>query len=203
MGRQEDVAKWMSEGLALFAAGDRVGAAARWKQVLAVDPDHAVAKDYLGTLGENTAVEQADMDDVNGSAAADAGGESELAAEIRAEALDLVGGGLIDEAYDLMTSTAGDGPADLETLALLELLRMHLHEDVMRRLGSAASVPVVEVSPEDLMKFNLPAGAGFLISRIDGQTPVEDLVAVSGMDPFETMHTLGRLLEAGIVGVAA
>ena len=63
------------------------------------------------------------------------------------------------------------------------------------------SLNLVEMAAEDLMKFNLPSGAGFLLSRIDGLTPVEDLVAVSGMDPFEAVHTLGRLLEADIVGV--
>ena len=203
--RDEKVAQWMAEGLALFAAGDRAGAAACWRKVLEVEPDHQVARDYLGTVGDETAsdaatdeaiVEHGEVD------AAGANGSIDLDGEIREEALELAQGGMVDEAYDLMTSTISEGPTDAESLALLELLRMHLHEDVLRRLGSASSVPVVEVSPEDLMKFNLPAGAGFLISRIDGATPVEDLVAVSGMDPFDTMHTLGRLLEAGIVGVS-
>jgi len=112
-----------------------------------------------------------------------------------------VAGGLIDEAYELLTTAGGPGAMDLESLGLLELLRAHLHEDVLRRFGSPRSVPVVEMAPEDLMKFNLPAGAGFLLSRIDGVTPLEDLMAVSALDPFDTMHTLGRLLEAGIVGV--
>lgn len=203
----DKVAQWMAEGLALFATGDRAGAAACWKKVLEVEPDHQVARDYLGTIGGGevapgpTTTEEIVEHGVVDAAEANLGGD--LAGEIREEAMDLAQGGMIDEAYDLMTSTISEGPSDPDSLALLELLRMHLHEDVLRRLGSSASVPVVEMSPEDLMKFNLPAGAGFLISRIDGATSVDDLVAVSGMDPFETMHTLGRLLDAGIVGVTS
>ncbi len=183
------VAQWLSEGLTLFADGDREAAAECWRRVLSVEPTHPGARDYLRAIGDPAGLEGD-------------GVEHHTQLELRDEAVELLSGGLVDEAYELMTTTGTEQTSDLETLALLELLRMHLHEDVIQRLGSSASVPVIEMAPEDLMKFNLPAGAGFLISRIDGHTPVSDLVAVSGMDPFETMHTLGRLLEAGIVGVA-
>ncbi|MCP3985794.1 MAG: hypothetical protein GY723_15525 [bacterium] len=122
--------------------------------------------------------------------------------ELREEALELLSGGLVDDAYQLLTATQGAGESEPETLALVELLRTHLVDDVLMQVGSPSAMPVIEMDAEDLMKFNLPAGAGFLLSRIDGQTQVDDLVALSGMDPFETYHTLGRLLEAGIVGVA-
>lgn len=121
--------------------------------------------------------------------------------ELREEALELLAGGLVEDAYQLLTTTPTTGTGDLETLAVIELMRTHLVDDVLMQLGSASAVPIVEMAAEELMKFNLPSGAGFLLSRIDGQTSVEDLVALSGMDPFETFHTLGRLLEAGIVGV--
>ncbi len=196
MSDSRTIAQWLSEGLTLFSAGDREGATACWLRVLAADPDHGAAKDYLRAVGETAPAQAEILDDEEEL-------EGPTQAELREEVVDLVSGGMIDEAYELLTTTTSEKEADLETLALLELLRMHLHEDVLVRLGSTESVPRIEMAPEDLMKFNLPAGAGFLISRIDGLTPVEDLVAVSGMDPFETMHTLGRLLEAGIVGVAA
>ena len=124
-----------------------------------------------------------------------------LPEDLREEALELLAGGLVEDAYQLLSTTPTSGTADLETLAVMELLRTHLIDDVLMQVGSASAVPIVEMAAEELMKFNLPSGAGFLLSRIDGHTTVEDLVALSGMDPFETFHTLGRLLEAGIVGV--
>ena len=189
---RKTTARWLSEGLERLAAGERAAAADCWRRVLEREPGHRTARDYLASLGEPTpSGSDADPDETEGP----------TAAEIRGEVLELVAGGLIDEAYELLTTAGGPGAMDLESLGLLELLRAHLHEDVLRRFGSPRSVPVVEMAPEDLMKFNLPAGAGFLLSRIDGVTPLEDLMAVSALDPFDTMHTLGRLLEAGIVGV--
>ena len=38
---------------------------------------------------------------------------------------------------------------------------------------------------------------------IDGHSSVDELLAVSGMDPFEALRALSNLLDAGIVGAAA
>jgi hypothetical protein len=53
------------------------------------------------------------------------------------------------------------------------------------------------------MKYNLPATAGFLLSLIDGRTCVDELLALSGMDPFDVLRGLSNLLDAGIVEAAA
>lgn len=199
-------AHWLAQGLAYLDAGERERAADCWQHVLEIEPGHQGALDCLASLqaeadGDASALETDPID--AGDAQDDSGTAGDLlASELREEALELLAGGLVDDAYQLLTTTPSDGSAELESLALIELLRTHLVDDVLLRLGSSSAVPVVEIGPKDLMKFNLPPGAGFLLSRIDGQTPVDDLVAVSGMDPFETFHTLGRLLEAGIVGVA-
>ncbi|MAE95727.1 MAG: hypothetical protein CL910_13810 [Deltaproteobacteria bacterium] len=185
------VAQWLSEGLEQLAAGEPEKAAGLWRRVLEVEPGHPVALDYLASVGQTA------PDDAEGGA--DAGPQP---AELREEALELLSGGLIDEAFELLTTPTEGRAAELETLCLLELLRTYLYDDVLTRVGGGEAVPVVEMTAEDLMKFNLPSGAGFLISRIDGLTSVEDLVAVSGMDPFEAVHTLGRLLDVDIVGVA-
>ena len=38
---------------------------------------------------------------------------------------------------------------------------------------------------------------------IDGNTSVDDLVALAGMEPFEALHMLAKLMDAGIVEVEA
>ncbi len=203
-GAPRSVSRLLAQGLDHMAAGERNQAVECWLQVLAIAPNHEAALDYLAQMGESPTPALAVQDDGPDSDAAGPGCQppAELdAEELREEALELLSGGLVDDAYQLLTTTSMDVASELESLALIELLRTHLVDDVIMRVGSVSSVPIVEVAGEELMKFNLPPGAGFLISRIDGQTPVEDLVAVSGMDPFETYHTLGRLLESGIVGV--
>ena len=54
-----------------------------------------------------------------------------------------------------------------------------------------------------MLKYNLPAAAGFLLSAIDGRISVDELIAVSGMDPFEALRALANLLDAGIVEARA
>jgi hypothetical protein len=38
---------------------------------------------------------------------------------------------------------------------------------------------------------------------IDGHTSADELVALTAMDPFEALHTIGKLMDAGIVEVRA
>jgi hypothetical protein len=64
-------------------------------------------------------------------------------------------------------------------------------------------VPRLRLGSQEILRFNLPADAGFLLSMVDGATPAADLVALSGMDPFDALRALQRLLEAGILEVAA
>ena len=54
-----------------------------------------------------------------------------------------------------------------------------------------------------MLRFNLPANAGFVLSMIDGHTNVSDLLALTGMDPFDALHVFTRLVDAGIVEVRA
>ena len=59
------------------------------------------------------------------------------------------------------------------------------------------------MGPQEVLGFNLPANAGFLLSMIDGNTSVSDLVTLTGMDPFDALQIFHRLMDAGIVEVAA
>lgn len=189
-GASRTAVQWLSQGLAHRAAGDDARAGECWRRVLELEPAHESARGYLAE-GRSGPTPMPDPPE---------GPAELLPEELREEALELLAGGLVEDAYQLLTTPAL-GKADLETLAVVELLRTHLVDDVLMQVGSASAVLIVEMAGEELMKLNLPSDAGFLLSRIDGRTPVEDLVSLSGMDPFETFHTLGRLLAAGIVGV--
>ena len=62
--------------------------------------------------------------------------------------------------------------------------------------------PRVRVPPEELLQFNLPPDAGFVLSLVDGHTRVEELVTVSGMDPFDVLHVLRHLESIGVLEIA-
>ena len=63
--------------------------------------------------------------------------------------------------------------------------------------------PQLRLDPASIARYNLSANAGFLLSRLDGSTSVDELVSLSGMDAFETLRILNRLIDAEIIGVAA
>jgi hypothetical protein len=71
------------------------------------------------------------------------------------------------------------------------------------RTKGGAGVMRVRLGPQEILRFNLPPNAGFVLSMIDGHTSADELVALAAMDPFETLHTLGKLMDAGIVEVRA
>jgi hypothetical protein len=83
---------------------------------------------------------------------------------------------------------------------MFELLRARLFQRYRAELGDLSQVPrLVQGAAADLRSRNLPPSAGFLLSMIDGRTPLGDLVSVSGMDRFEALRSLYRMKEAGIV----
>ncbi len=83
------------------------------------------------------------------------------------------------------------------------MARGRLVERYRERVGGLTAVPALRIAPDDVLKFNLPATAGFLLSLVDGQTTVEELISLSGLDAFETLRVLAGLVEAGIVRGAA
>jgi hypothetical protein len=101
----------------------------------------------------------------------------------------------------LLRSAAESAPEDLDVQAMLELVRAHLYAKYREHTRQGAGRPRVRVGSDQLLRFNLPPDAGFVLSLVDGHTRVDELVTVSGMDPFDVLHLLGRLETAGIVEV--
>jgi hypothetical protein len=115
----------------------------------------------------------------------------------------LLRAGDVPEALGLLETLARHDPADLEVQAFLELARAAALRLYRSRVGSGEGVPRLQIPPAEVMKYNLPAAAGFLLSMIDGRISVDELLAVSGMDPFEALRALSNLLDSGIVGARA
>jgi hypothetical protein len=67
-----------------------------------------------------------------------------------------------------------------------------------RRLDRS-SVPVLAVRTVDLPGLAVDHRAGFLLSQIDGKTPIEELLDLSAMPEDETLRLLRELLDRGIL----
>ena len=82
---------------------------------------------------------------------------------------------------------------------MIELLRATLFRRYRRELGGLTQIPRLVDEAGDLQGRNLPPSAGFLLSMVDGLTPLSDLVSVSGMDRFEALRSIYRMHEARIL----
>ncbi|NOY91211.1 MAG: hypothetical protein GXP55_08370 [Deltaproteobacteria bacterium] len=67
------------------------------------------------------------------------------------------------------------------------------------RVGDMAQVPVVKVPASEIRWLGLDHRAGFLLSRVDGQGNVEQLIDISGMPRLEVLKTLVELLDADAI----
>jgi tetratricopeptide (TPR) repeat protein len=181
-----EIRRLMARGLDLYGVGQVREATECWRRVLALDPDHAEARDFLQTAAGEA------------EAPAPAGRDAVLE-----EAVALLRRGELAEGLDLLESVAGREPGRLDVQAFVDLARAALLRVYRQNVGSGGRVPRVRIPPDQVLKYNLPASAGFLLSLIDGRTSVDELLALSGMDPFDVLRGVSNLLDAGIVETAA
>lgn len=185
---EQKTARLMAAGLDHYGQ-DRVDEAVTcWREVLALNPGHRVAHDYLEAAG---------FSDVQGPTAVVS--SAEPTGSLLDEARGMIAAGDAGAALELLESRLAEQAGDLEAQALTDLVRSHLFHLHRDRVSDGTAVPGVRLGPDEILKFNLPANAGFVLSMIDGVTAVDDLVALSGMDPFESLHLLVKLMDAGIV----
>jgi tetratricopeptide (TPR) repeat protein len=203
MGESETakMERLLREGLDHFGVGDVAKAVCCWEDVLRIDPSHAEALDYLQAAG--TRGEASDRDAEVGPAQA-AGTESDSPAGrlveeawARLEAEDLEG------ALDRFRAAADLEPDRIEVEGYIDAIRSQLLQCYRKRVGEMGAVPKLLIQPSAATRLQLPADAGFVLSLVDGETTVEQLIALSGMDAFEALRILNDLVDAGIAGLQA
>ena len=77
-----------------------------------------------------------------------------------------------------------------------------LDETYLRALGGLAGVPQVAVAPGQLTQLPLGCQAAFVVSRLDGESSIDDLIDVSSLGRIETLRLLYELVQDGIVSIA-
>jgi hypothetical protein len=187
-GKRERISRLLREGLDHYGEGRNAEAVRAWNEVLFLDPFHAEANDYLASAGANARAAAR-------PATAPAGGEGDPVPE----ALRLLRAGELEPALALLEAASRRDAGRLEIQGYLELARGRLVERYRGRVGGLAAVPALQLGAGDVLRFNLPATAGFLLSLVDGHTTVEDLISLSGLDTFETLRVLAGLIDAGIL----
>jgi len=183
--KQERIAQLLQQGLDHYGESRSQEAAACWGEVLSLQPGHPEARDYLDALGPE-----------GREAAARAAARPGDLAE---DALRLMREGHLEAALELFETLGRRDSKRLDVQGYLEMIRSKLLSRYRDRVGGMEAVPHVQMSHPELLKFNLPATTGFLLSLLDGRTNVDELISLSGLDTFDTLRMLSRLLDAGVV----
>lgn len=93
----------------------------------------------------------------------------------------------------------GSRPDDAQAQRYAQSSRDRLVQLYSARLGPMDRVPQVAVPDSEVRWLGLDHRAGFLLSRVDGQHTLEEIIDVSGMARLEALKMLTELLDAGAI----
>ncbi len=93
-----------------------------------------------------------------------------------------------------------DDPDHAEALQCEASCRQVLEQMYTTRIGSLERVPFVAVPQEQLRWLSLDHRAGFVLSHVDGNCSLEQILDVSGMPPLDALRILYELLQQRVIG---
>lgn len=94
-------------------------------------------------------------------------------------------------------------PVDDQLRQYLDAARNGLYEVLKAQWPRPDLIPEIRMNPQQVMSLKLSPEAGFIFSRIDGMSTVEEILAMGGLDPFTTLRALSQLVRAGVIAVKA
>jgi tetratricopeptide (TPR) repeat protein len=107
--------------------------------------------------------------------------------------------GRFDEAWRRLSAITREQPDRLDVQGYLQLVRKEQAQVWLREIGDQGrAVSVCKPTPE-LMKLRLAPDEGFLLSQVDGNLTLSDLISISCADRVRTLEILARFLREGIV----
>ncbi|MBW2272305.1 MAG: hypothetical protein JRG96_03470 [Deltaproteobacteria bacterium] len=186
--KTDQIVLLLQEGLDFYGE-DRISEAILvWREVLSLDPGNVEAKDFIQT-SDRRKVPRPEQPERTVRA---------VDAVLR-EARELGARQEYESALDLLTRAAEADLSNLEIEAGIELMRSRLLKEYRSRVGDLDSVPELGRDPMEITEFNLSPDAGFILSMVDGDTSLNDLISLSGMDVFDLLRTMKDLIEREII----
>ena len=199
---EDRVARRLREGLDHYGYGESDAAIIAWREVLELDPQNAEACDYLESA-DGRSVPRESVAPEPPPAARRPSGRRDRVDESLEAARDHIASNDFEGALALLSAVAESDRLRLDLEGVVDLLRARLLAGYRERIGELNVCPALSQQVDDFGGLNLPKSAGFLISLLDGNTSVTDLVSLSGMDAFEALSTLAGLVDAGVVELPA
>ncbi len=93
-----------------------------------------------------------------------------------------------------------EDPNNVEASQCVVSCRMVLEQMYTARIGPLDRVPFIAVPPEQLRWLNIDHRAGFVLSHVDGNCSLEQILDVSGMPALDALRILYELLQQRVIG---
>jgi tetratricopeptide (TPR) repeat protein len=216
--KQDEAARLLKLGLNHYGIGDLSSAIKCWERTLEIEPGHRAARDYLESAYE----------DVDGSLPANIAPASEPSAPVLevfddddsprtcdalppvklpestdddaqlAEALRLYKDGAKAAAWEMLQEVARNGPERLDLQGYIAMMRSERAQSFARTVGDQGRVPRLRQTMAELMQLNLSPVEGFLLSQIDDDITIEQILNLS-KDRVRTLEILAKFISEGLV----
>ncbi len=186
----------LEKGLYYYGLGENRMAVDLWKQVLEIDPESELAREYLeielGTDGYPLTTLQVSRPE-----------ESEAPKSIPAfdRGQRLIYGDKPAEAAESFAQAYDDSNGELYYWAYAELAKTSLVKLLLGQIGSFDKVPELTKPMAEMAKMNFTEEQGFILSLITGDTSFEDVISLSPVPKYKTYQTIYRFLEAGVIRI--
>jgi hypothetical protein len=92
-----------------------------------------------------------------------------------------------------------DTPGEEQALRCAEDCRAVLVKMYTARIGSLEKVPIVMIARNQLRWLTIDHRAGFVLSHVDGNSTLEQILDVSGMPPLDALRILYELVQQRII----
>jgi hypothetical protein len=93
----------------------------------------------------------------------------------------------------------GREPANDQARRCAENCRKRLMGLYTSKLGSLQKIPVQAMKDADMRWLGLDHRSGFLLSRVDGNSSVEEVLDICGMPRLEALRAIVELVERGAI----
>jgi hypothetical protein len=93
-------------------------------------------------------------------------------------------------------------PDDASTRRCAQNCRDVLTQMFAARIGPLDQVMTVIISPHEVQWLSLDHRAGFLLSLVDGQSTVDEILDISGMSRLDALKIIHQLVEQQVVSLA-
>lgn len=122
-----------------------------------------------------------------------------IALDMKEEMEELYGLGEFTGALRIAELVLGARPDDEQAQLCAENSRLKLEQRYSSKIGPLSQVPIIDLSDAEIRWLGLDHRAGFVLSRIDSNSSIEELVDICGMSRLELFKTLIELLNRGAI----